>query len=300
MTAVPRFEGEGAVRGRGARVELARLGDRAARQLGAADARGEAEVVLDPSRRPGLAAERGALDDERVEPFGGAVDRGSEACRAAADDQEVDLLARRELEPDPESAQHLAGARAVQLSSAGQPHERQRAAAGRGRILPGVRQPVRAREIEHPHRRLGAVRADDLEADPLHALQRLAAGDEGGEEEVAERAVLVEERAQRGALDRDVPQRLGHERVDEDRLPRQEVQLAEEARGAVPDELVPGGVDDRDLSFEDRDERVRPIADPVQQLAGRRRALLADLGESRELRRGEQWARGGVDTFVPP
>ena len=57
-------------------------------------------------------------------------------------------------------------------------------------------------------------------------------------------------------------------------------------------ELVPGRVDDRDLSFEDRDERIRPIADPVQQLTDRRRALLADLGESRELRRGEQWARG--------
>ena len=136
------------------------------------------------------------------------------------------------------------------------------------------------------------MRADDLEADPLHALQRLAAGDEGGEDEVAEWAVLVEERPQRGALDRDVPQRLGHERVDEDRLPRQEVQLPEEARGAMPDQLVPGRVDDRDRSFEDRNERVGPIADPVQQLTDRSRALLADLGESRELRRGEQWARG--------
>ena len=57
-------------------------------------------------------------------------------------------------------------------------------------------------------------------------------------------------------------------------------------------ELVPGGVDDRDLSFEDRDERVGPIADLVQQLTDGRRALLADLGESSELRRGEQWARG--------
>ena len=213
-------------------------------------------------------------------PFGGAVHRGREACRTAADDQEVDLLARRELEPDPESAQHLAGAGTAQLSSAGQPHERQRAAPGRSRLIPGERQPVRAREIEHPHRRLGSVRADDLEADPLHALQRLAAGDEGGEEEVAEWAVLVEQRPQCAALDRDVPERLGHERVDEDRLPGQEVQLAEKARGAVPDQLVPGGVDDRDLSFEDRDERVRPIADPVQQLTDRRRALFADLGES--------------------
>ena len=82
------------------------------------------------------------------------------------------------------------------------------------------------------------------------------------------------------ALDRDVPQGLDHDRVYEDRLPRQKVQLPEEARGAVPDQLVPGRVDDRDLSFEDRNERVGPIADSVQQLAHRRRALLADLGES--------------------
>jgi hypothetical protein len=60
----------------------------------------------------------------------------------------------------------------------------------------------------------------------------------------------------------------------------------------VPDELVPGGVDDRDLSFEDRDERVGPIADLIEQLTGRGRALLADPGESGELRRGEQWAWG--------
>src|SRR4051794_34371898 len=102
MPAVPRFEGERAVGRGGARVELARLGDRAAGELGAADPGREAEVVLDPAGRPGLATERGALDDQRVEPLGSAVDRGREACRAGADDQQVDLLARCELEPDPE------------------------------------------------------------------------------------------------------------------------------------------------------------------------------------------------------
>ena len=143
------------------------------------------------------------------------------------------------------------------------------------------------------------MRADDLEADPLHALQRLAPGDERGEEQVAERAVLVEERAQRAALDRDVPQRLGHERVDEDRLSRQEVQLAEEARGAMPDELVPGRVDDRDLSFEDRDERVGPIADPVQQLTdgAERSSPISARAASCD---GESSGLAGVDTLVPP
>jgi hypothetical protein len=48
----------------------------------------------------------------------------------------------------------------------------------------------------------------------------------------------------------------------------------------VPDEFIPDRVDDRDLSFEDRNERVGPIADPIQQLTDRSRALFADLGES--------------------
>ena len=117
------------------------------------------------------------------------------------------------------SSQHLAGARTVQLSSAGQPHQRHRATVGRGRLLPAVREPIRARELPGPHRRLRPARADDLQPDPLHALQRLAPGDEGGEEQVAERAVLVEKQTQRAALDRDVPQRLDHERVHKDRLP---------------------------------------------------------------------------------
>src|SRR4029453_10703352 len=73
MPAASRFEREGAVRRRRAGVELAYLGDCAAGQLGAADPGWEAEVVLDPARRPGLAAERGALDYQRVKPFRGAV-----------------------------------------------------------------------------------------------------------------------------------------------------------------------------------------------------------------------------------
>ena len=281
MTAVPRFEGEGAVRGRGARVELARLGDRAARELGAADAGGEAEVVLDPTRRPGLAAERGALDDERVEPFGGAVDRGREACRAGADDQQVDLLARRELEPDPESAQHLAGARTVQLSSAGQPHERQRAA-------------LRA-EPSHPRCTAAGSRAR-TRASASSARSRAGRRSRGRFPRTlcnaSRRAMKVERRRSLSgpsslSSERNAPRSTAMYRsgsvtsaLTKTVCPDRRFSSPRKPEGAVPDQLVPGGVDDRDLSFEDRDERVRPIADPVQQLTDRRRALFADLGES--------------------
>ena len=57
-------------------------------------------------------------------------------------------------------------------------------------------------------------------------------------------------------------------------------------------QLVSGAIDDRDLSFDDRHERICAIAHAIQQLADSRRPLLADLGKSRKLRRGEQWARG--------
>src|SRR5262249_61516113 len=100
-------EGRGRVGRRRTPADLARLRDRAAGQLGARDSGREAEVVLDPAGRSRLAAERRALHDERLEPLGGAVDRRAEAGRAAADDEQVDLLAGREVQTDPEPARDL-------------------------------------------------------------------------------------------------------------------------------------------------------------------------------------------------
>ena len=112
VAVVAGLERLGAVGRRRAGAELARLGDRAAGQLGAADPGREAEVVLDPARGAGLAAEHGALDEQRVEALRGAVDGGAEAGRAAADDQQVDLLALAQLEADPQRPRELAVARA--------------------------------------------------------------------------------------------------------------------------------------------------------------------------------------------
>ena len=166
----------------------------------------EAEVVLDPARRARLAAERAALDDERVEPLGRSVDGRAETRRAAPDDHEVDLLARSELEPDAERPGHLAGRRIAQLRPAGQPHQRQlvvtkafdqrdrRDVLRATRVHPRGRQPVAAGELDHPSRRVGRLRPDDVHADALAALQPLAAGDERRQQEVAERPVLEQQR----------------------------------------------------------------------------------------------------------
>ena len=76
-------------------AEPARLLERAARQLVARHARGEAEVVLDPGGRARLAAGRLALDHDRPEPLGRAVHGGRQAGGPRADDHRVVLRGRR-------------------------------------------------------------------------------------------------------------------------------------------------------------------------------------------------------------
>ena len=294
MAVVAGLERLGAVGRRRAGAELARLGDRAAGQLGAADAGREAEVVLDPPRGAGLAAEDGALDHQRVEALRGSVDRRAEARRTAADDQQVDLLALAQLQADPQRPRELAVARRSQLAAAGEPHERDLGGVEsldqRRRLLalpggdPGVGEAQAPGEVEQAARLARLGRADDLEPDPLALLERLAALDEGGEEQVRQRAVLEQQLPQVLAVDRDVAHRLGDDGGEEDGLPGEQVHLPEEARGAVADDLAPGRVDHRDLALDDRDERVGLVADLEQLLADLGGPLLAVLGERRQLR----------------
>ena len=67
-------------------------------------------------------------------------------------------------------------------------------------------------------------------------------------------------------------------------MPGEKVHLAEEARCSVPDDLVSGRIEDRHLSLEDRDEGIASVADPEQHVPDGRAALLAELGERRQLR----------------
>ena len=254
------------------RAELARLRDGAAGQLGAGDPGREAEVVLDPPRRARLAAERRALDDERVQALRRAVDGRAEAGGAAADDQQVDLLARRKLEADPERARDLARRRAAQVGPAGEPHERQARRVelrdqrrGLRSSCAGSRQ-VNGSRLLRAKSSIRIVAAEECGPTistpmPCDVLQRLAPRDERREQEVAERPVVEQERPQRVAVDGDVAQRLRGDRGQEDRLPGQEVQLAEEVGRSVPHDLVAGRVEDRDLALDDRDERIAPVAD---------------------------------------
>ena len=181
---------------------------------------GKPEVVLDPARFARLPTERGALDDQRLEALGGAVDGGAEAGRAGSDDEQVDLFAGRELASDAERPRQLAGdgacistppGRRTSGRLEGSRPATSAAASGSSaelRIAPGERQPVAADELEQPHRRRERVRADDLEPEPGDLLQRLAARDERREHEDAERPVVEQQRAQGFPIDGDVAQRL--------------------------------------------------------------------------------------------
>ena len=122
-------------------AEPPRLLQRAARELVARHARGEAEVVLDPRRRPGLAARRLALDDDRPQSLGRAVHRGGEARRAGADDHRVvlgRLRARcrgRAARRPGEAAAARPSCRRRPGSRAGLPLGRERAAPLLGRVV---------------------------------------------------------------------------------------------------------------------------------------------------------------------
>ena len=101
---VPWLEGDRPEGTGQARVELPRLGCGATCEFIAADSGGESKVVLDPPGEAGLTPKLGAVDYERVQPLRGAVDRSGQARRSRTDDQQVGLLAWRELAADPQSA----------------------------------------------------------------------------------------------------------------------------------------------------------------------------------------------------
>src|SRR5207245_10151306 len=130
--------------------------------------------------------------------------------------------------------------------------------------------------------RLGPVSpAGYLESDALQALKRLTSLDECGQQQVGESTVLEQQLAERLAFDRYVARPLGGHGGHENRLPGEQVELSEEPGVGVADDLVARAVADRDLTFEDRDEGIRLVADLVERLADLGGSLLAALGEHR-------------------
>ena len=126
--------------------------------------------------------------------------------------------------------------------------------------------------------------ADDLETNSLNALQRLSARDKRRQQDITQRAILEQQLPQIVTVNRDVSQRLGDDCREEDRLSREEVQLAKETRAAVADDLLASSIENGNLALDDRDEGIALVADPVEDITHARGELVAERGERRQLR----------------
>ena len=104
-------------------AEPARLGQRAPRQVAAGQAGREAEVVLDPARRAGLAAGRLALDQQRLEPLARPVDRRRQPGRPGSHDDEV-VERQRRVRREADRLGQLAGRRVAQHPAVGKQDDR--------------------------------------------------------------------------------------------------------------------------------------------------------------------------------
>ena len=165
-------DGEHLAGGEHLRAQAQRLGRRAPREVGAADAGREPEVVLDPRALARLPARRVALHQERPQALGRSVDRRRQPGRPAAEDDEVvEGELRRRVEADPARrsrpgraapasrrprtrAPGAACRPARPRSSAGAPRGPRCRASGTGR-----RSGRRSRGRRAPPRRTGAPRA---------------------------------------------------------------------------------------------------------------------------------------------
>ncbi len=283
-------------------AEPARLLERAARQLVARHARGEAEVVLDARRRPRLPARRLPLDHERPEPFRRAVHGGRETRRAGADDDRVVLRGER-LGGDLEELCHAAQGRPHHRLAVHDPERRVVAFGGeRAPPLLGLGRHVRLEPpesdlvaIEEPSE-LGAgrvppvpeddrpvrrrLRRERLEAswpaDPLARQTADVRRDLGGVGSEGVVVVRLDPDHPRG-LRRPEPRGMGCAERDRD--------LAEEVAGPSLPDHAPDAVrhpDGLDPPLE-KDEQGRQIALVHRVLAGVEREVGCDTAEPLEV-----------------
>ena len=180
---------------REARAEHPRLLVGPLGELGARDAPREAEVVADQRARPGLPADRLALEHERVEPLGCRVHRRREARRPGADDGEVDDAgraatcrgrtrgrARRRRDRRAPGRRRCARAARPSYSTPADGEHRHRVGRGRLEVVAGHPAAGEA-ALQHVRARLRVV-ADHREAAVALARRRLPLAQEVGDRAV--------------------------------------------------------------------------------------------------------------------
>ena len=132
-------------------------------------------------------------------------------------------------------------------------------------------------------------------------LERVAPAHERRGDRVAELLIVEEQAPERLTVDRDVAHPLRDHRGHIDGLAGEQVQLAQEAMRFMAHDLVAVGIEDGRLAVDDRDERIRAVADAVQHVSDLGGALLAVRAQRLQLRVGEpgRKAAGHNAEFTP-
>jgi hypothetical protein len=154
-----------------------------------------------------------------------------------------------------------------------------------------VRQPVAGREVTQPAGVGGVPRTDDREARAEGELER-AADQEPPQDQVGQPRVSRNHLAQ--FVDRDGEHQrrvLGH-RGEEQRLPDEQAEIAEEAARTVDSDHAPlqaDVLDHHDIALEHDEELVRRLARPLQRLPLADRTTLTHGGQLDELVLLQPW-----------
>jgi hypothetical protein len=295
----PARELDRAVEARQHRVEPARLQRRLARQLRAGDPGREAEVVLDPRARTGLAAGRPRLGHQRPQSLGPSVHGGREARGTAAEHDEVEPLAV-DLRAQPELPGDL-GRRWV-AQHGGVAHEDRRLLARdlqpvehRGAVVVGVDvvpahgDEVALEQVAHLEGAPRAARRDE----PQHAvpvpLVPFPARHHRAQDQLGELGPRGEHRPQRRAVEGDHVGRLVGDALGDRRLPGEGRDVPEErprVRLRDPDVLARLAIEHPHPAALDDEERGVTLPLLVQRLPGRERPARPQLREPLELPRG--------------
>ena len=239
------------------------------------------------------------LGDERPQPLGAAVDRGSEARRAAAEHDQVEALAV-DLRPQAELAGDLGGRGVAQhlgvahedrrlLARDLQPVEHRRALRVGVDVVPAHRHQVALEQVAHLERPPRAARGDEPQETVTVGDVPLAARHHRAQDELGHLRPGGEHRPQLGALEGDHVSRLVGEALGDRRLAREGGDVTQERAGVGlgdPDVLARLAVHHLHPAALDDQERGVALALHEQRLAGRVGATLAQLAEPVELSLG--------------
>ena len=289
-------------------AEFLRLVVGARHQGHAGDAGRKSEVVLDPRRGAGLAAERAAVEHQHGQSLRGGINRGGEAGGTGADDGHVIDAVRIDRSHEADAAREFEFARIVQQLSVRTEHDRQLTridvkaldqGLGLGvglRIEPLLRMAVAREKIRQPQHVAVVGPADDHRAAGARLEQADAAENERAHDARAELGFRDQQRAQPVG-------RYGQSlRIDQGRLARQLRQFAHERAGPVADDQLtaagPRRLGHVDLAGQDDEQALADgpgLGERFTGAEGPQRAEAPDPLDLGRLQHREHLVAAGVD-----